>query len=74
MELTILGKTDSQEISYFTLHIVFVVFTSHWAATSCGAVKLRFFAKQNLEATIIKQISWGGTGPNRRGRAGGNRA
>ena len=46
MELTILRKTDSHEISYFTLHIVFVVFTSHWAATSCGAVKLRFFASK----------------------------
>ena len=44
MELTILGKTDCQEISYFTLHMVFLVFSSHWAAISCGAVKLGCFA------------------------------
>ena len=46
MELTILGKTDSQEISYFILHIQLSFYWGYWAATSCGAVNLVFFASK----------------------------
>lgn len=69
MELTILGKTDSHEISCFTLHIVFVFLLVIGPRHRAEPLILDY-----LKATIIKQISWGGTGPNRRARAGGDRA
>ena len=73
MEPTILRKTDSHEISYFTLHIVFVFLLITGSQHRVEPLIVDFL-HQNLRARIIKQISWEGTGPNGRGRAGGNGA